>query len=126
MIGLIDHVKQDFNYHFSQDGDKFDVTEDEFNEFCEGNDEILLEVLSEHDVAGKEGGGDLNPVLLHPSLQSAIKYENTYRTEPTTKFYPDKVSQVIRTRLEQSLGEVTYDQQVGGYWVLLCYILCKY
>ena len=118
--------KQDFNYHFSQDGDKFDVTEDEFNEFCEGNDEILLEVLSEHDVAGKEGGGDLNPALLHPSLQSAIRYENTYRTEPTTKFYPDKVSQVIRTRLEQSLGEVTYDQQVGGYWVLLCYILCKY
>ena len=118
--------KQDFNYHFSQDGDKFDVTEDEFNEFCEGNDEILLEVLSEHDVAGKEGGGDLNPALLHPSLQSAIRYENTYRTEPTTKFYPDKVSQVIRTHLEQSLGEVTYDQQVGGYWVLLCYILCKY
>ena len=106
--------KQDYNYHFSQDGDKFDVTEDEFNEFCEGNDEILLEVLSEHDVAGKEGGGDLNPALLHPSLQFAIRYENTYRTEPTTKFYPDKVSQVIRTRLEQSLGEVTYDQQVGG------------
>ena len=115
--------KQDFNYHFSQDGDKFDVTEDEFNEFCEGNDEILLEVLSEHDVAGKEGGGDLNPALLHPSLQSAIRYENTYRTEPTTKFYPDKVSQVIRTRLEQSLGEVTYDQQVGGTGYN---ILCKY
>ena len=96
----------------SQDGDKFDVTEDEFNEFCEGNDEILLEVLSEQDIAGKEGGGELNPALLHPSLQSAIRYENTYRTEPTTKFYPDKVSEIIRTHLEQSLGEVTYDQQV--------------
>ena len=90
------------------------MTEDDFNEFCEGNDEILLEVLSEPDIAGKEGQGDLNPVLLHPFLQSAaIRYENTYRTEPTTKFYPDKVSEIIRTHLEQSLGEVTYDQQVG-------------
>ena len=100
-------------FSISQDGDKFDVTEDEFNEFCEGNDEILLEVLSEQDVVGKEGvGGDLNLALLHPSLQAAVRYENTYRTEPTTKFYPDKVSEIIRTHLEQSLGEVTYDQRV--------------
>ena len=100
---------------YDQEGDKFDVTEDEFNEFCEGNDEIILDALSEQDVAGNKEG-DLNPAMLHPSLQSAIRYENTYRTEPTTKFYPDKVSEIIKTHLEESLGEVTYDQQVSVHY----------
>ena len=95
------------------------MTEEEFNEFCEGNDEILLDVLSEHDVIAKEPTpGELNPAMLHPSLQSAIRYENTYRTEPTTKFYPGKVSEIIRTHFEQSLGEVTYDHQVRT--LILC------
>ena len=92
-------------------GDKYGVTEEEFVEFCEGNEEILLDVLSESDVAVKDTN-ELNPLLLHTSLQTASRYENTYRTEPTTKFYPDKVSEIIRTQLEQSLGEVTYNQQV--------------
>ena len=90
-------------------GDRYGVTEEEFIEFCDGNEEVLLDVLSEQDLATKDL--ELNS-LLRPSLHTAVSFENTYRTEPTTKFFPDRVSDIIRNQLEHSLGEVTYDQQM--------------
>ena len=90
------------------------MTEDEFNEFCDGNEEVLLEILSDPDIspaASKEP--EANP-LTHTSLYNPVRYENTYRTEPTTKFFPGMVSDIIRTKLEQTLGEVKYNAQVCG------------
>lgn len=98
-------------YEQQEGRDKYGVTEEEFNEFCEGNEDVLLEILSEQDVAGStKQDAEVNP-LLHTSLLNPVTYENTYRTEPTTKFYPDKASEIIRALLEQSLCEVAYDQQ---------------
>ena len=86
------------------------MTEEEFNDFCDGNEDVLLEIISEQDLSNK-GDAELNPLNIHTSLRTPIKYENTYRTEPTTKFFPGKVAEIIKTQLE-SLGDVTYNQQV--------------
>ena len=87
------------------------MTEEEFNDFCDGNEDVLLEIISEQDLSNK-GDAELNPLNIHTSLRTPIKYENTYRTEPTTKFFPGKVAEIIKTQLESSLGDVTYNQQV--------------
>ena len=99
-----------------QEGDRYGVTEEEFNEFCDGNEEILLDALSEQDVTGganKDGEASAAGGI-HPSLLQPITYENTYRTEPTTKFLPDKVAEIISTHLEESLCEVRYSHHECG------------
>lgn len=88
------------------------MTEEEFNEFCDGNEEILLEILSDPDLHANKDP-EANP-FIHTSLHTPVKYENTYRTEPTTRFFPGKVCDIIRTHLEQKLGEVTYDSRLCG------------
>lgn len=100
------------DFVWMQGSDRHEVTEEEFNEFCDGNEEILLEILSDPDLPANKDL-EANP-LTHTSLYTAVKYENTYRTEPTTKFFPGRVSDIIRTQLEQKLNEVTYDAQLCG------------
>lgn len=91
------------------------MTEEEFNEFCDGNEEVLLDVLSEQDVtAGKDAELNAGGLGIHTSLLNPIKYENTYRTEPTGKFFPGKVAEIIGAHLEQSLGDVTYSHAECG------------
>ena len=67
---------------------------------------------------GIDGLTDGNGIILNKidSIQSfstksssAIRYENTYRMEPMKKFFPDKVAAIIKSVLEEAIGEKEYD-----------------
>lgn len=83
---------------------KKSITREEFEDFCDGADDPVLRFLDE----------ELALQAAQPratSLRSSVtvKYENTYRTEPTYKFFPDKVSSIIQDVLSQGLDGMVYD-----------------
>ncbi len=50
-----------------------------------------------------------SPVRTPNGIKRALKHENSFRLEPTEKFFPDKVEEIIRCVLSEGLAEVSYD-----------------
>lgn len=78
------------------------VTESEFQKFCEEGQDPLLQHLEREQQTLRSAPGTS---LRYPTLP---RYTNTYRTEPTRKFFPGKVGEIIRRVLSESLENVTY------------------
>ncbi len=102
------------------------VTEDEFIEFCDGQNDPMLQYIDREErskakLLRKISKKQYSRISLMggaagaagPSRQLSMvppRYENTYQLEPThKKFYADKVSRIIREVLEEALTDVEYD-----------------
>ena len=74
------------------------------HDFYDGSDDTVLRFFEE----------EMALQAAHPRATShrsvvTVKYENTYRTEPTYKFFPDKVSAIIQEVLSHGLERMVYD-----------------
>lgn len=106
------------------------MTEEEFVDFCEGQSDPMLKyidreeknkaklLLNQHSrylekqstelglLAGAPGAGGKRPSV------TQIRFENTYRMQPTAKFFPDKAEAIIKSVLEEALKDKPYDFKV--------------
>ena len=83
-------------------------TEREFQDFIDGADPMLHYMDAEDELFKLQTN---NPLLQESNAtQQSICYKNTYRIEPTKKFYPDKASKIIETILQNELQEAVYDR----------------
>ena len=83
------------------------VTKQQFNDFCEGEDDPMLSFLAQQLQVAQAQANSLASQTLIPTKLDVI-YQNTYRTEPSYKFFPDLVSTIISNCLSQKLDGVAY------------------
>ena len=74
----------------------------DFQQFCAGEQDRLLKYL--------DGGLSVPPsASLQTANASAQRYANTYRTEPSERFVPGRVSDIISGVFEEALSDVEYE-----------------
>ncbi len=47
-----------------------------------------------------------------PKAKLEVQYQNTFRTEPSYKFLPDQVAEIIKSALTEKLEGVAYDPKI--------------
>lgn len=90
----------------SAKGSSTRVTKQEFDDFCEGEEDPMLRFLAD-ELRELQVNASISQTML--SSKQDVRYQNTYRTEPTYKFFPDQVAGIIQKALVEKLEGLNYE-----------------
>ena len=94
------------------------VTEEEFATFCEGQSDPMLKYIDREERSKKiaqsrskyfDNRVSQTAMFDRKTSVSAVQFQNSYRMEPTKKFFPDKAEAIIKSVFSDALNEKKYD-----------------